>query len=110
MFCYQCEQTAGQKGCSVAGVCGKSNEVALLQDLLFYTSKGLACYAHELAKKDVFEEKLIDFISFISCSFLLIVVRVSETPPFEPKLSIFVGCDVLLSIVFILILFYSYKK
>lgn len=58
MFCYQCEQTAGQKGCSVAGVCGKSNEVALLQDLLFYASKGLACYAYELAKKDVFEEKI----------------------------------------------------
>ena len=58
MFCYQCEQTAGQKGCTVAGVCGKSNEVALLQDLLFYTNKGLACYAYELCKKEVFEEKI----------------------------------------------------
>ena len=34
MFCYQCEQTAGGKGCTKMGVCGKTPEVAALQDLL----------------------------------------------------------------------------
>lgn len=34
MFCYQCEQTAGGKGCTKLGVCGKTPEVAVLQDLL----------------------------------------------------------------------------
>ncbi len=42
MFCYQCEQTAGGTGCTRFGVCGKSPEVATLQDLLIYTLKGLS--------------------------------------------------------------------
>ena len=46
MFCYQCEQTAGGKGCQLRGVCGKEPEVATLQDLLLYVTKGLSQYAH----------------------------------------------------------------
>ena len=42
MFCFQCQETAGCKGCTQAGVCGKSPEVAGLQDLLIYVSKGLS--------------------------------------------------------------------
>lgn len=42
MFCYQCQETAGGKGCTVRGVCGKTDEVAKLQDLLIYTLKGIA--------------------------------------------------------------------
>ncbi len=42
MFCYQCQETAGGKGCTVRGVCGKSEEVAKLQDLLIYTLKGIS--------------------------------------------------------------------
>src|SRR4030067_3138103 len=42
MFCYQCEQTFQGKGCTIAGVCGKSPEVASLQDLLIYTLRGLS--------------------------------------------------------------------
>jgi hydroxylamine reductase len=42
MFCYQCQETAGGKGCTVHGVCGKSEEVAKLQDLLIYTLKGIS--------------------------------------------------------------------
>ena len=42
MFCYQCQETAGGKGCTVRGVCGKTEEVAKLQDLLIYTLKGIA--------------------------------------------------------------------
>jgi len=50
MFCYQCEQTAACKGCQVKGVCGKEPEVAILQDLLLYLTKGLAQYAHRARK------------------------------------------------------------
>jgi hydroxylamine reductase len=46
MMCYQCEQTAQQKGCTAFGVCGKSPEVAALQDLLIYALKDIARYAH----------------------------------------------------------------
>jgi hydroxylamine reductase len=42
MFCYQCEETAGGKGCTTCGVCGKTEEVARLQDLLIYTLKGVS--------------------------------------------------------------------
>ena len=42
MFCYQCQETAGCKGCTVSGVCGKKPEVAAVQDLLVYVTKGLS--------------------------------------------------------------------
>ncbi|MDN5343690.1 MAG: hydroxylamine reductase [Oceanotoga sp.] len=42
MFCYQCQETAKGTGCTVMGVCGKTSEVANLQDLLLYTIKGIA--------------------------------------------------------------------
>lgn len=42
MFCYQCQETAGCKGCTVVGVCGKKSEVAAMQDLLIYATKGLS--------------------------------------------------------------------
>lgn len=42
MFCYQCQETAGCKGCTIVGVCGKKPEVAAMQDLLIYVTKGLS--------------------------------------------------------------------
>ncbi|PHV70807.1 hydroxylamine reductase [Sporanaerobium hydrogeniformans] len=42
MFCYQCQETAGNKGCTKVGVCGKSSELANMQDLLIYVTKGLS--------------------------------------------------------------------
>ncbi len=42
MFCYQCQETARNTGCTIRGVCGKTEEVANLQDLLIYVSKGIA--------------------------------------------------------------------
>src|SRR5512136_437519 len=42
MFCYQCQEAAKGKGCEIKGVCGKSEEVAKLQDLLIYTLKGIS--------------------------------------------------------------------
>ena len=48
MFCFQCEQTVGGKGCTKFGVCGKDPEVAGLQDLLIYQLKGIGFYGNEL--------------------------------------------------------------
>jgi hydroxylamine reductase len=42
MFCYQCQETAKGTGCEVRGVCGKNEEVAKLQDLLIYVTKGIS--------------------------------------------------------------------
>ena len=42
MFCFQCQETAGCKGCTVSGVCGKKPEIAAMQDLLIYVTKGLS--------------------------------------------------------------------
>ena len=42
MFCYQCQETAGCSGCTVRGVCGKTPELAKIQDLLIYTTRGLS--------------------------------------------------------------------
>ena len=63
MFCYQCEQTAGGKGCTKHGVCGKTPEVANLQDLLIFQLKGISCYANELILKGENVDKSI--IAFI---------------------------------------------
>jgi hydroxylamine reductase len=50
MFCYQCEQTSKGEGCTKIGVCGKTAEVAALQDLLIYSLKGLSLVAMEARK------------------------------------------------------------
>lgn len=48
MFCYQCQETAGCKGCTKMGVCGKTPEVAAMQDLLIYVTKGLSAVTSRL--------------------------------------------------------------
>lgn len=62
MFCYQCEQTAKGTGCTVHGVCGKSPEVAALQDLLVYATKGLAQYAHRARQLGVKDHEIDVFV------------------------------------------------
>ncbi|MEG0012616.1 MAG: hydroxylamine reductase, partial [Cellulosilyticaceae bacterium] len=42
MFCFQCQETAGCTGCTSYGVCGKSPDLARMQDLLIYVTKGLS--------------------------------------------------------------------
>lgn len=53
MFCYQCQETAGNKGCTVSGMCGKVPEVANMQDLLIYVTKGLSAVTTKLRKKKI---------------------------------------------------------
>ncbi|WP_346938702.1 hydroxylamine reductase [uncultured Clostridium sp.] len=63
MFCYQCEQTVGGKGCTKLGVCGKTPEIANLQDLLIYQLKGISCYAKDLLDKDqVIDKSVVSFV------------------------------------------------
>ena len=63
MFCYQCEQTAGGKGCTKMGVCGKTPEIAALQDLLIYQIKGIICYAKEIVEKgDNVDKSIVSFV------------------------------------------------
>ena len=63
MFCYQCEQTANGKGCTKLGVCGKTPEIANLQDLLIFQIKGISCYGKSLMENGKKIDK--DVISFI---------------------------------------------
>ncbi len=46
MFCYQCQETAKGTGCTIAGVCGKKEDVATMQDLLIFVTKGVSFYAN----------------------------------------------------------------
>ena len=63
MFCYQCEQTAGGKGCTKSGVCGKTPEIANLQDLLIYQLKGISCYAKPLIEKGkIIDKEIVKFV------------------------------------------------
>ena len=51
MFCFQCQETAGCKGCTISGVCGKKPEVAAMQDLLIYATKGLSAVTTALRRE-----------------------------------------------------------
>lgn len=51
MFCYQCQETAGCKGCTVVGVCGKQPEVAAMQDLLVWVTKGISAVTTRLREE-----------------------------------------------------------
>jgi len=62
MFCYQCQETAKGTGCTIAGVCGKKEDTAGLQDLLVYTLKGLAVVAEEAKKQNKLDPAIGLFI------------------------------------------------
>ena len=63
MFCFQCQETAGNKGCTVKGVCGKTKDVADLQDLLIYVTKGLAQVANRKGDLGEMKEAVQDRIA-----------------------------------------------
>ena len=75
MFCYQCEQTVGGKGCTKMGVCGKTPEIAALQDLLIYQLKGISCYAKGLVEKGENVDK--DIVTFIENSLFTTLTNVN---------------------------------
>ncbi len=75
MFCYQCEQTVGGKGCTKMGVCGKTPEIAALQDLLIFQIKGISCYAKEIVEKGENVDK--DIVSFVENSLFTTLTNVN---------------------------------
>lgn len=60
MFCFQCQETAGNKGCTKVGVCGKDENTAKSQDLLIYVTKGLSEVVNKIGEVD---SKYYDLIS-----------------------------------------------
>ena len=62
MFCYQCQETAKGTGCTVRGVCGKTSDVANLQDLLLFVLKGIAHYRVQLRALDAVDHSADRFI------------------------------------------------
>src|SRR5665648_1085922 len=78
MFCFQCEQTAGGKGCTRLGVCGKTPEIAALQDLLIYQLKGISCYVTKLLDKGQKPEK--SWVSFVENALFMTLTNVNFDP------------------------------
>ncbi|ACL03726.1 hybrid cluster protein [Desulfatibacillum aliphaticivorans] len=62
MFCFQCQETAKNQGCTIRGVCGKPEETADLQDLLIYVCKGISVYGVKLQEKGVVDREAGRFI------------------------------------------------
>ena len=63
MFCFQCQETAKNTGCTVKGVCGKPEETANLQDLLIYTLKGIAVYGEKAKDLGIHDKKTGLFVA-----------------------------------------------
>ncbi len=62
MFCFQCQETAKNTGCTVKGVCGKQGETSNLQDLLIFVLKGISIYGEKLKELDVADRSHDDFV------------------------------------------------
>jgi len=62
MYCFQCQETAKNQGCTIRGVCGKAEETADLQDLLIYVCKGISVYGEKLKQKGVVDREAGRFI------------------------------------------------
>lgn len=62
MFCYQCQETAKGTGCTIKGVCGKTDDVANLQDLLMFTLKGISIYSTTARKAGIENAEINHFI------------------------------------------------
>ena len=84
MFCYQCQETAQGKGCTLKGVCGKTAEVAGLQDLLMYLMKGISKLTTTLRKQGVESSTankfIVDglFMTITNANFDFIQVRLKD--------------------------------
>ncbi len=63
MFCFQCQETAKNTGCTVKGVCGKSGELAELQDLLIYSLKGISLWGEKAKELGILDRNVGLFIA-----------------------------------------------
>lgn len=88
MFCYQCQETAGCSGCTMSGVCGKKPDVAAMQDLLVYATKGLCAVTTQMRTEGTSIPERIDrlitlnlFVTITNANFdkEAIIARIKET-------------------------------
>jgi len=95
MFCFQCQEAAKGTGCSIAGVCGKKEDVAQIQDLLMYSTKGLAWWMNEAEKLSIENNaghygflltNLFTTITNANFDKVALLVRVRETLEIKGKL------------------------
>ena len=95
MFCYQCQETAGCTGCTRVGVCGKTADVAAMQDLLVYVTKGLSAVTTALRAQGLPVEQAVNhlitlnlFTTITNANFdkQAIDARTQETLPLKAKL------------------------
>lgn len=95
MFCYQCQETANCSGCTIRGVCGKTPDTAIMQDLLVYVSKLLSIVTTQLRKENKVIDKEINhlitlnlFTTITNANFDKKVIedRVTETLKVKEKL------------------------
>lgn len=102
MFCYQCQETAKGTGCTVIGVCGKTEEVSDIQDLLLFVAKGVAVYNCELREQgrasseaDIFVvDALFTSITNANFDFQVIKNKVTKGLELKKKLSTLVGSSI----------------
>ena len=89
MFCYQCQETAGCSGCTRVGVCGKQPDVAAMQDLLVYATKGISAVTTTLRQEGVAIQPAVNhmitlnlFTTITNANFSkqAIIARIQETP------------------------------
>ena len=78
MFCYQCEETLKNTACTNSGVCGKSADVAELQDLLLYNLKGISFWVSE-NKKNIIKDTA-DADHFVMDSLFTTVTNLTYSP------------------------------
>jgi hydroxylamine reductase len=62
MFCFQCQETAKNSGCTIKGMCGKPEETANLQDLLLFVLRGMAVYGEKLGELGQADRENDDFV------------------------------------------------
>ena len=62
MFCFQCQEASKGEGCTIKGVCGKTDDVANLQDLLVFVTKGISIYAQEARQMGIEWEPVNRFV------------------------------------------------
>ncbi|MCI1305440.1 MAG: hydroxylamine reductase [Lachnospiraceae bacterium] len=96
MFCYQCQETAGCKGCTISGVCGKKPEVAAMQDLLVYATKGLSCVTTRMREEGTPVGKEVNhlvtrnlFITITNANFDRAAIRKAITETLQVKQELF---------------------
>jgi hydroxylamine reductase len=102
MFCFQCQETAKNQGCTVKGVCGKPEETADLQDLLIYVCKGISVYGEKLKEKGTVDkdagrficEALFSTITNVAWDDEVIIDRIKQALEFRNGVKEKLGADI----------------